>query len=267
MEIKGFTKAAEIAGVTSNALKRIVSNGKEIPFQKNGNFFVFKKEDIDKWKDNKTKRIVELSKEDFLKALKFALEMNYAGHTRTDFGKLRQRTFMQAVENWTQGILAELAFQKFMKDRFDIQLKLEFRIYENAIVGQDITEIKKGRIVRPPRKFISIKSGKGNGMFLIVPVREVEASERLSDYYIFIRVIFPVDIFARLYRDLPELKEIRDKIPDFESVKAEICGYCKREELDKGTLPELEINEERYYKATGLLKNTDQEWQIFADEI
>lgn len=253
--------------MTKNAFEKLVKNGLEMPFHKDGRKRVIDENDLASFIKMRERRKIELNKTDFLKALKFALEINYQGHTRADFGTRRQRPFMQAVENWTQGALAEIALQKFIKDKFDIELQLEFRVFEDAIVGQDITAVKRGRTINPPRMNVSVKSGKLNGMVLIVPIREVEAVERKSDYYVFVRVVFPTDIFARFYRDSPDFEDIKNKIPEFENVHAYIVGYCKREELEKRTVPEADIDEERYVKVSGKLKNDDNDWKIFAEDI
>jgi hypothetical protein len=62
---------------------------------------VVNRTDFDNYKLSKETRKVYLNKDDFLKALKFALEVNFQGHTRTDFGTNRQRPFMQATQEQT----------------------------------------------------------------------------------------------------------------------------------------------------------------------
>jgi excisionase family DNA binding protein len=262
-----FDDAATQLGINRSFLNKIVKNGKEIPFHKSGRKYVINQADFDHYQVLKETRKVELDKADFLNALKFALEINYHGHTRGDFNKKRQRPFMQAVENWTQGGLAEIALQKFIKKNFNIELQIEFRIFTDAIVGQDITAVKRGHVINPPRKNVSVKSGKENGMVLIVPIREVEANARLSDCYVFVRVVYPVDIFARFYRDLPEFIDIKEQILPFENATAFVVGYCYRHELEKRAVPEADIEEERYVCVAGHLRNKDDDWKTFADSI
>ena len=262
-----FDDAAAQLGISRDFLNKIVKNGKEIPYHKSGRKFVINQVDFDNYRCLKESRKVELDKADFLKALKFALAINYHGHTRGDFNKKRQRPFMQAVENWTQGGLAEIALQKFIKNNFNIELQIEFRIFTDAIVGQDITAVKREHVINPPRKNVSVKSGKENGMVLIVPIREVEANVRLSDWYVFVRVVYPVDIFARFYRDLPEFSDIKEQILPFENATAFVVGYCFRNELEKRKVPEADIDEERYVCVSGQLKNTYADWKVFAESI
>jgi hypothetical protein len=263
----GFDDAATELGIKRSLFNRIIKEGKEIPYHKHGNSNVVNRVDFDNYKLLKEARKVYLNKDDFLKALKFALEINFQGHTRTDFGTNRQRPFMQAVENWTQGALAELALQKFILKKYNLELQIEFRIFQDAIVGQDIVGVKKDRVINPPARKVSVKSGKLNGMVMIVGVKEVEMLQRLSDYYAFVRVSFPVDTFVRFYRDAPEFVDIREKIHPFENAVAYIMGYCERAELVKRTVPEAGIDELRYVQITGNLKNSDTDWLNFVSSL
>jgi len=260
-------EASEYIGIKRTFLERIIKAGQELDRFREGRKFKVRSEDIDAWKHLKEQRKVNLNKDDFVDALKFAIKINYSGHTRADFGTSRQRSVTQAVENWTQGALAEIALVKFIEQKFNVKLELEFRIFEGTIVGQDIISVTRGRVTNPPRKRVSVKSGKENGMILIVPTNEVERAERVSDFYVFVRIIYPTDFILRLLRDHPDIADIRDNIPEFEEFGAEIVGYCLREELEKRPVPEAGIAQERYVKPTGKLKNSDADWQTFVDQL
>lgn len=257
------------AGLKRNLFDKMIKEGKELKRYKDGRYIVVDEHEFNNWLDLKRKRTVELDKNIFITALKFALRINYAGHTRSDFGTIRQRPFMQAIENWTQGVLAELALQKYIKEKFGVELKIEFEIFDsNIVVGQDIKYVQRGQVVNPPQKNISVKSGKINARFLVVPINEVENPDRVSDVYIFVRIKYPEDLFARLYKDIPELEDLHDTIPFFSDLTGEIVGYCWREELEYRTMPELGINNQcRYLKETGLLRNSDNDWQNFVNQI
>ncbi|MEK7070882.1 MAG: hypothetical protein AAB966_03685, partial [Patescibacteria group bacterium] len=166
-----------------------------------------------------------------------------------------------------QGALAEIAIVKFIKQIFSVELELEFRVFDNFIVGQDIIAVKRHHVSNPPKKRVSVKSGKENGMILIVPIKEVERAERVSDIYVFVRIKYPTDFILRLLREHPDLADIKDKIPEFEPFTAEIVGYCLKDELEKRTVPEAEIEEERYVKVSGELKNSDADWKTFIDSL
>jgi hypothetical protein len=104
-------------------------------------------------------------------------------------------------------------------------------------------------------------------MVLIVPVKEVENPQRLSDFYAFVRVEFPVDTFVRFYRDAPEFADIRDHILPFKNAVAYIVGYCERTELVRRTVPEAGIDDERYVKEAGCMKNSDADWKYFVNNL
>lgn len=266
-----LNEAAEYIGITRSQLDKIIKNGKELRSFKitgHGNAYFVNKDEVDSWKNRKRERTVDLDRTDFLRAFRFAMDINYSGHTRTDFGTARQRSTTQAVENWTQGALAELALSKFIEQKFEVKLKLEFRVVgEGVIIGQDIVSVVRNRVENPPRKRISVKSGKENGMVLIVKPNEVENDDRVSDLYVFVRVFYPEDFIFRLLRNHSELSNMTDRIPDLGEVKAEIVGYCKKSELERRAVPEADIEEERYAKASGLLKNSDSDWQEFINSI
>jgi len=262
MTLIGLDDAATYIGIERPALEKIIKNGKELNQQRQGRRLVVEQDDIDAWMRLRQQRTFELSKADFLKAFKFALKINYSGHTRADFGSSRQRSITQSVENWTQGAMAELALAKFIKDTHNIGLTLDFQV-RGVIVGQDITEVVRGRVANPPHIRISVKSGKENGMMMIVPTPEVENAQRVSDYYVYVRVLYPNDFIIRLLREHTDLADMHDAIPEFIPFKAQIVGYCARADLEHRAVPEAQIEELRYVQASGLLKNSDADWRAF----
>jgi len=262
-----FDEASAKLEIKRSAFEKIVKNGQELSFHKSGRRLVVNESDFETWLLLRESREIDLDKNDFLNAMKFALKINFAAHTRADFGTTRQRPFMQAIENWTQGALAEIALQKFIKDKFGIELQIEFRVFDDSIIGQDIVGVKRARTINPPRIRVSVKSGKENGMVLIVSPNEVETEARQSDYYVFVRVAFPVDVFARFYRSSPDFSDMLSIIPEFQPVKAFIVGYCRRDELERRTVPEAGIDEERYCRVSGQLKNSDADWLEFTNFI
>lgn len=263
-----LNEASDYIGIKRTYLEKIIKNGRELEKHRSGRKFVLNKEDIDVWIQRKKDRTVMLGREDFIKAFNFAINVNYSGHTRSDFGSSRQRSTTQAVENWTQGALAEIALEKFIKKKFNVKLELEFRVFTDRIVGQDITAVVRGRVSNPPKKGVSVKSGKLNGMYLIVPVNEVELSARKSDYYVFARIIYSDDFILRLFRDHEDLRAVKDKIPEFKPFEAEIVGYCPVKELEKvEELASAGIDKPKYIKCTGKLKNSDSDWQNFVESL
>lgn len=260
--------AAEYMGIKRPLLEKIIKNGQELTRHRNGRKFTVFQEDIDAWKQRKSERMVTLDKADFVKAFKFAIDINYSGHTRADFGSARRRSTTQAVENWTQGALAEIALGKFIQKKFGVKLELEFRVFQNKIVGQDIVAVVRGRVSNPPHKMVSVKSGKANGMLLIIGLPEVETPNRQSDYYVFVRIFYDDDFILRLLRDHRDMAEVKDKIPELQPFNAEIVGYCSRSELERvEAVPSAGIDQPRYVRASGKLKNADEDWKAFVDTL
>lgn len=260
--------ASVYIGIKRSQLEKIIKYGEELHRHRLGRKFVVDQDEIDAWQARKLARSVLIDRADFLRAFKFALEVNYFGHTRSDFGSARQRSTTQAVENWTQGALAEIALQKFIHSISNVRIELEFRIFQDQIVGQDIVAVIKERVSNPPRKGVSVKSGKENGMFLIVPIPEVERAQRVSDYYVFVRMIYADDFILRLFRDHPDLASVRERIPEFHDFRAEIVGYCSMGELEKvEEVVSAGIEQPKYVKATGKLKNTDADWRLFVESL
>ncbi len=48
----------------------------------------------------------------------------------SDWGTARQREFGQKITNWVKGQLAEVAVKKFFKKEFNVDVELDFRIYD-----------------------------------------------------------------------------------------------------------------------------------------
>ncbi len=267
-DLLDLNDASEYLGITRNLLERLRKNGKEFTVIRSGRKYTIQKQDLDEWLARKERTTVYLNKEDLLRAFKFALRINYAGHTRTDFGTARQRTVEQAVSNWTQGALAEIALSKFIKKKFDVEIKLDFSIYEGIIVGQDIVAVVRNRVENPPGKRISVKSGKQNGMFLIIPQNEIERSERVSDLYVFARIWLPADFIFRLFRKQPELSDISE-IPALEDFPAQVIGYIERENLaNVNKIPGIDFSPGfRYVCESGRLKNSETDFKDFVDSL
>jgi hypothetical protein len=242
-------------------------NSKEIVFSKRGNRYVIDNTEIERWLSLRDSRKIELTRDDYVKCLEFALQINYSGHTTSDFGTARRRGVLQAVSNWTQGTLAEIALEKFLSNKYNVKIDLDFTVH-GAVVGQDITQVRKGQVINPPRKRVSIKSGKLNGCFIVVPENEVELEARKSDLYVFVRLEFPEDHILRIVKDHNAFENVNNLIPNFENINAYICGYIEVENLEKvKSIPGVEFTGMRYVKPVGQLKNTDEDWKSFADSI
>ena len=264
-------EAAVLLNISDTLLANYIKLSEEINAFKSGNRWYLYLDEIQKWKELTERRKVILNINDYEQCLEFAAKINYSGHTRSDFSTSRQRGHLQAISNWTQGALAEIALKKFLDDKYRIKITLDFNVHTGLIVGQDITEVQKGRVINPPNKRVSIKSGKLNSCFIVVGEKEVELPERQSDYYVFVRVDFPTDLLLRVIKTHRALTNVQHLIPDFEDITAYICGFTQKSNLrrvddDDKVLP-FDITGFRYCKNIGGLSNTDEDWASFSESL
>ena len=114
------------------------------------------------------KRVTFLSSSDYEESCLTSLKAlnNFA---ETDFGSSRQRDFNQKWADTTRGYLGEKAFQKFIFDKAKIKSELAHKKGQlSDFIYTDIAKIKKPeeKSYREPKKTISIKTTKFNGMWL-----------------------------------------------------------------------------------------------------
>ena len=253
--------------ISEKLLKSYTNVSNEIPYFKEKNRYYINKNDIENWLLLRKNRKIILSIDEYRECLEFAFKINYAGHTRSDFGTARTRGIMQAISNWTQGTLAETALRKFLLEKYNIKIDLDFNIHD-AVVGQDITQVQRGKVINPPRIRVSIKSGKINSCYLVVPENEVDLKDRRSDLYIFIRVDFPEDHLLRVLKDHKFLENVKKYIPDLGKIETYICGFSDVNNLEKvNEIPGVKFSGMRYVSKIGKLKNSDNNWQEFVNML
>lgn len=264
-----LTEASEYLNIKKDLLKNFINNSKEIVASKRGNRYYIEKDELDRWLNLRDKRKIILTLEDYQRALEFAFRINYGGHTTADFGSARQRGILKAISDWTQGMLAEIAFEKFLKSKFYIAVTLDFEVHEDFITGQDITQIRRNNVANPPRIRVSIKSGKLNSCYLIIGNKEYELIERQSDSYVYVRLDFPEDHLIRALKDHEIINSMTDiTIPDLGEITAYITGYSDRSDLIKvREIPNQKFDSDRYVLNIGKLRNLDEEWNEFAIKL
>jgi len=265
-EMLNLNEAAQYLEISRKLLDSLRKNGLELEAVPVGRRLKISKISLDEWLEKKKRTTIMLDRDDLVKAFKFALKINYSGHPRSDFGSARQRSVEQAVINWTQGALSEIALSKYIMQKYNIEVVLDFEFHPGIIVGQDITAVIKNRVENPPRKRVSIKSGKPNGMYLIVPQNELERPDRTSDFYVFVRIWLPNDFLFRLFRKQPELSDV--EIPELEDFPAQIVGYTEKERLRKtDRIPGVEFSGFRYVLETGKLRNSEDDFRDFVESL
>lgn len=164
----------------------------------------------------------------------------------TDYGTSRQRDLGQLWADMTRGYLGELAFVKFLKNRWNILSKLS---HEKGILTDflksDIKQISKGdKNLRSPNLDIGIKTGKSNGVWLDITGDQFNH----SDIHVFVKVATGRDHLFSFFKHISVFKdkilkkgedigiitqsessEIFDKIPSFIPIPAYICGFVERD--------------------------------------
>lgn len=248
-----------------SALKRTKARGR----------FLFNEDELKRWRESSRWRTIELTFEDYVVCLDFALAQHFRGYVLSDWGTGRQREFGQKITNWVKGQLAEVAVYKFFKKEFDVEVGLDFRIYEE-IVPQDIISVTEKGKIREPRINVGIKSSKPKSAYLVLGENEVTLSNRKSDVYIFCRPDIPDDHLLRLTREKvievvknqPHYSIYKDDIPSFENMPCEIAGYCWIDELERvKSIPGQEFDGVRYVKKSGLLHKDKKDWEVLLKKL
>jgi hypothetical protein len=279
MDILSKKEAVSFLGLDEKNFENYFKNAKEFScLERNGGKgrFLFEKKSLEEWKNGYKWRTVELDKEDYALCLDFALAQHFRGYVMSDFGTARQREFGQKITNWVKGQLGEVAVKKFFKKEFNLEIELDFDIY-NKIVPQDIIGVVERRKMRKPKIGIGIKSSKPKNAFLVLGENEIKLKERRSDIYIYCRPDIPDDHLLRvtkkmiveLVKDKPHFSKYKDSIPEFEKIPCEIAGWCKAEELREATsIPGQEFeNGVRFVIESGLLHRNRKEWESLIKKL
>ena len=265
-------EAIEYLGLDEKTFDNYFKNADEfkpLPRNNDRGRFLFELKELKSWHENYKWRTIELTLEDYVLCLDFALAQHFRGYVLSDWGTARQREFGQKITNWVKGQLAEVAVKKFLKKEFGTDVELDFRIYDE-IVPQDIISIIENGERRDPKIGIGIKASKPKSAFLVLGENEVALPERRSDVYIFCRPDIPDDHLLRITKDKiiemvksqQHYSKYKDAVPEFENLFCEIVGWCKIDELEKVTsIPGLEFSGIRYVKKTGLLRKNRESWQ------
>jgi hypothetical protein len=188
-----------------------------------------------------------LDQHDYARALVRALWLA-PRFAATDFGGARQRDFAQVWTDTARGFLGEIAFQRFLQEKFGMEVKLDVKrgALEQFLPSDiKIRDAVSGKF-RTPKKPLSIKTTKFNGRWLDLPGAQFDHSQvfvliklGISRFHFaaFLKVIsFLKDKLFALAKDLGELddgkaQELWKETPDFTSIPAYIAGYLEKEGL------------------------------------
>jgi hypothetical protein len=251
---------------------------KEIPSFKQLGRWYFKKIDLEKWRTLKERRTVVLNLQQYEECFEFAIRMVYSSTGHHGTGIRGERSEMQAADDWILGILAEFALKKFLKERFDTEIKLDTEVHPGFITPQDVDKVVEKGVERKPHICVAVKASKIKSCYLVVPEIEYEKEDRKSDVYVFARVGLPSDHLFRFLRDHSFIKRAREflekddrlrKIGTLEDVKVWLCGFVEHKDLDKVTeIPGQVFSKGyRYVKSVAEMRNSDEDWKAFVQML
>ena len=203
--------------------------------------------------------------------------MFYQGASGTvEWGTTKRRDVGEFIANQTAGKLGELAFGKFLHDRYGIDLELSFLI-ETEVPGQDIVKVirteDERRIVRSPNIKVSIKTTKMQNFNLWVVEEEIAR----SDAFVLCRVELPSDQLLRIVRDHEQISPVRNLIPQPTGIQAEVAGFAWRKELQsKGATMKMVgangkvvqvLKRPQFIMLSGELRKSKDDWRNLANAL
>jgi len=182
---------------------------------------------------------VELDEGDYLRAALYGLHLapRLAG---TDYGTARQRDLGQLWTDTIRGFLGEIAFAKWLRERFGLAVELDYRLGPlEQFLPSDIKRVGG----REPRLRVSVKTTKLGGIWLDVPGAQIEH----SDVFVLVRVGVTREHFLAFLKKISvirdklmkealergllskeELEEIWGSVPEFRSVPAYVAGFLDK---------------------------------------
>ncbi|MEM4412133.1 MAG: hypothetical protein QXT93_11365 [Thermofilum sp.] len=202
-------------------------------------------ESVEEWLENLAFSSVLLTRDEYLEATVHALRLA-PKIAATDYGTSRQRDLAQIWTDAIRGFLGEIAFRRWLRERFGIEAELDFRRGSlEEFLPSDLARIRRlGEDWRKPRLKVSIKTTKLQGMWLDIPYAQLEH----SDVFVLVRVGVSRGHFLAFLKDISvimdkilalarnkgiefSIEEIRDSIPEFKSIPAFVAGFFDKSEL------------------------------------
>lgn len=273
-EILNSREAQEYLNINPKAFQNYFRNSEEIKAYKEGGRWKFKKADLDAWKNLKENRTVNLALPEYEKCFEFAIKMAYSGKASHGVGIRGVRSEVQMSDDFILGILAEHGVQKFLKHKFNVDIKLDMEVHPEHITPQDFDGISENGKTRDVKIGVAVKSSKWKSCFNIIPPIEYENATRKSDVYIFVRVGLPSDHLFRILREHSFFKKVKDfleksegfrRIKELKEIPIWIAGFSYHEELEKVTeIPGQKFTgnpDYRYVKSVGKMHNSDDDWE------
>ncbi|MCD5390819.1 hypothetical protein LR007_03025 [candidate division NPL-UPA2 bacterium] len=183
-------------------------------------------------------REISLTYEDYLKAVKFALKLWFAGKAIGDWRAARRRDLGKYITDHASGKLAEIAFCRFLEANWNLKAEADFEVYPGAraIDKGDIACIEIDRAFKMPPP-IDVKATKPGSEWAFVELREFK--KRAYWIYVWILVDLPLAHLAKpVYeavrnKNLAEIETSISQLADqLKEIEAVVSGFKYREELE-----------------------------------
>lgn len=188
-----------------------------------------------------------IDRDDYFKAVIYALKLA-PKLAATDYGTSRQRDLAQLWADAIRGFLGELAFVKWLKERFSIETELDYREGPlEEFIHSDIKTVYADNNPRPPKLRVSIKTTKLKGIWLDVPGAQIKH----SDVYVLVRVGTTREHLLGFFKDISIIRdkllstalnsgivdeefadELWNEIPSFKPIPAYIAGFLDIRDLE-----------------------------------
>ena len=201
-------------------------------------------ENLPNWLDQRfVPNRVEINKNEYAEMCVNALKA-VSNIAATDYGTSRQRDFGQLWADMIRGYLGEIAFVKFLKNKWGIEADLGHEKGSlNDYLPLDIHEVRiPTENFRKPKINISIKTTKWNGIWLDIPGEQFSH----SDVHVFVKVgvgrdhLFSffkeIGVFDKILKigeevgslDGDDSNKLLNTIPSFSPINAYICGFADK---------------------------------------
>lgn len=266
-------EAIDLLGIPEKHFDNYFKNSCEIKGFKRRNRWYFNKQQLLEWNALRRERTVNLTLDEYVTCFDFAIKMAYSASSSHGTGIRGSRSEVQMADDFILGILAEHGIQKFLKEKFDVQIILDLDVHPDHITPQDFDGICVDGVIRNVNLGVAVKASKIKSCFNIIPPIEYENEDRRSDVYLFVRVGLPSDHLFRILRDHSFFKDVADflddndgfrKIEGLKEIPIWICGFSYHDELDRVTkIPGQEFSgkiNHRYVKSVANMHNSDEDW-------
>lgn len=279
-EMLGSKEAIQYLNIGEKEFNNYFKSGGEIKGEKVGTRFKFKKSDLDRWNNLKKSRTIILNHKEYEKCFEFAIKMAYSTKASHGTGIRGVRSEMQMSDDFILGILAEHGVQKFLKEKFGTEIKLDLEVHPDHITPQDFDGIIQNGKVRPAKIGVAIKSSKWKSCWNVIAPIEYENKGRKSDVYIFVRVGLPSDHLFRILREHSFFKNVKEflehsegfrDIQELKEIPIWITGFSYHNEFDKvKEIPGQKFDgnpDYRYVKPVGKMHNSDEDWKALIKKL